>query len=175
MDLNSAKAIALGINKFARDEKVLSRLIKTLPIKYADTASDVLGAVGYGKKVAAAKKKVAAAKTAIKSAKSAMAVAKKRVAKKPAKKRGKGAAAGAEPYRPDYITAGDIQDVVHMALQNEIPKPASRAGRPRTRMSGTGKMKNGKGVFDVILKTLRAPLAAGAVLTSGLDGALGSF
>lgn len=172
MDLNSAKAIALGINKFARDEKVLSRLIKTLPIKYADTASDVLGAVGYGKKVAAAKKKVAAAKTAIKSA---MTAAKKRVAKKPAKKRGKGAAAGAEPYRPDYITAGDIQDVVHMALQNEIPKPASRAGRPRTRMSGTGKMKNGKGVFDVILKTLRAPLAAGAVLTSGLDGALGSF
>jgi hypothetical protein len=159
--MEKVKKVLNSINKIAKEDKTLSRLVSQLDIPYGETAGNVISALGYGRKKRAPRKTGGARKRA-------------------PRKRGMGA-----PVDPDalfYSAVGQRQNYPAMApamaaaAASRAPTPARTGAIPSsTFTSHRGRGKNGKGFGGFLQKLIQAPLAGLAATSGGLHGALGSF
>ena len=163
--MEKVKKVLSSINKIAKEDKTLSRLVSQLDIPYGETAGNVISALGYGRKKRATKKKTGGAK------------------KRAPRKRGMGAPVGASARY--FSSVGSEQFPDRMIIPPPVPARASAslsrlassssARAPIMDLSDFGMGKKGKGIGGFLQKLIQAPLAGLAATSGGLHGALGSF
>ena len=168
--MDKVKKVLSSINKIAKEDKTLSRLVSQLDIPYGETAGNVISALGYGRKKRATKKKTGGAK------------------KRAPRKRGMGAPV-ADMAR-FYSAVGEAQNFPRVAAARAAARAEDAKGtlpsafytrasssRPAPTYLGDefGMGKKGKGIGGFLQKLIQAPLAGLAATSGGLHGALGSF
>lgn len=174
--MEKVKKVLNSINKIAKEDKTLSRLVSQLDIPYGETAGNVISALGYGRKKRATKKKTGGAK------------------KRAPRKRGMGApvagnalfysgigqrqnypARAPAPPRADASAPSKAVASASPALGAMSSRYAARADAPTYLGDDFGFGKKGKGFGGFLQKLIQAPLAGLAATSGGLHGALGSF
>jgi len=182
--MDNVKKVLSSINKIAKEDKTLSRLLPKLDVPLASTAGGIAGALGYGTKKRAPRKTGGAKKTTAKKTGGAK--------KRAPRKRGMGAPVS--DMARFYSAVGEAQNFPRVEAAARARGDASRlydrssgfapsgfysrssTSRPSTLEDDTfGMGKKGKGFGGFLQKLIQAPLAGLAATSGGLHGALGSF
>jgi hypothetical protein len=178
--MDKVKKVLSSINKIAKEDKTLSRLLPKLDVPLANVAGSVAGALGYGTKKRAPRKTGGAKKTTAKKTGGAK--------KRAPRKRGMGAPVS--DMARFYSAVGEAQNFPRVAAAARAGEDASRlyrsaflpstlsrhsSARPSTLDDNYGMGKKGKGFGGFLQKLIQAPLAGLAATSGGLHGALGSF
>jgi len=163
--MDKVKKVLSSINKIAKEDKTLSRLVSQLDIPYGETAGNVISALGYGRKKRAPRKTGGAKK------------------KRAPRKRGMGgpvsanaryfSAVGPEQFPDRMIIPPPVPARVSVGLPRLATSSSARA--PIMDLSDFGMGKKGRGFGGFLKGLIQAPLAGLAATSGGLHGALGSF